>query len=125
MPISRFTQLIATACAVLAFAPAARAAGTESELLSEPLWLLQAQGLQETVWFEQGPDGLVMVACPNSSQCRKLVRTDPRGLTLSATAGTALSLVRSSADIPIFTGSASTVLMPAWVIPTSTSRIGH
>ena len=126
MPRIRFIQLLAGTCAAFSIAATAQATASEALLLLEPIWLLQDEGGRETVWFEQGPEGLVMVRCAHGAACRQIVRADEKGLTMGARGAGALSLGRGSGNVPYFADTGATVvLMPAWVVPAAGARVGH
>lgn len=112
--------------ALLGFSAAwAQAPSGRATLLKEPGWLLESGGRQAYVWFEAAPDGsLQLVKCPNDAKCRVPVFFDDGGMHLGAQAGAGFAHDPAAGSIPMFTGPAGALLMPAWVVPTSQSRAG-
>ena len=106
------------AMAVFAGTAAAQPRDVESRLLAEPMWLLQdVDGASKQVWFERRGGSLQLVRCADSAACSR-----------PATAsGDAVRVPGFDAPIAVWPArpAGSMTLVPAWVVPVSSSRSGH
>ena len=113
-------KILCTAFSWVAIGASAAAPTTdlESRLLAEPMWLLlDADGASKQVWFERRSAGLQMVRCADSAAC-------VRPATVS---GPSVRVQGFDAPIPVWPArpAGPMTLVPAWVVPVSTSRSGH
>jgi hypothetical protein len=120
MIANRISGWFLTAWAVTGIA-AAQLPVRESALLAERLWLLQTGSRGEPVWFEQGPDGLVMVRCRHAPACRSAVQVDDGGVTID---GVRFTSTQAHGSPFIFLSGRSAALVPAWVVPASGPQAG-
>lgn len=97
-----------------------------SQLLSEPMWILQTtDGAAAQVWFEERDGTVRMMRCTaNRPECHEKVALDAADVVIEASGAPAMRLHLVSPDLPAFVGPAAS-LFPAWVVPGAQSRTGH
>lgn len=110
---------IATLCLAGVTALAnADAFGVQGRLLAEPLWLLQdGEGTIEPVWFELREGSLLAVSCTGRPGCWRPASVSGQRLRVEG--------FREFMTVWPDASGTSLVLVPAWVVPSSSTSAGH